>query len=175
MRIWLLVSISLVLGAALGLGWTVAELGLRPTGSARVAYGTPRQANQPLPSSPNGPPGKAAVEKWEYDFGKMQVGAEGRHEFVIRNVGQGPLTLEKGPTTCACTVEEIEHPQLAPGEAANVLVTWHPKGRGPFRQSATVRTSDPKAGSIELTVFGDVVSSYRVENDHPTFTNISSD
>ncbi len=173
MRLSLLIIASIVIGAALGLGWTVAELGVRPTGSEHVAYGNPVVSVQPLPSK--GPPGKAVVDGAEFDFGKMQLGADGRHEFVIRNSGTGTLTLEKGPTTCSCTVEEIDHPDLPPGESTKVLVTWHPKSRGAFRQTATVRSSDPQYGVIDLAVFGDVVASYRVENDHPTFTNILSE
>ena len=154
LRIWIIAVVSLVLGLAIGWGWTVAQLGFSPQGSDRVARGNLPQTKNSLPPPAKGPAGAATVEETEYDFGKMETGGSGRHEFVIHNTGKGILALEKGPTTCSCTVSEIDRTQLAPGEVAKVTVQWHPKGHGTFRQSASIRTNDPDKPTLDLTVSG---------------------
>jgi hypothetical protein len=174
-RIWTLAVATLIVGLAIGWGWTVAELGYSPRGSDRVAWGNPPAAKSPSPLPSDGPKGKVAVDETEFDFGKMETGGAGRHDFVIRNAGKGTLLLEKGPTTCSCTVSEIDHTQLAPGESAKVTLQWHPKGHGPFRQSASVSTNDPEKPALDLTISGELVSSYLVDPARLVFTGITSD
>src|SRR5215471_18780121 len=54
----------------------------------------------PLAKGPLFP--KAVIAETEINFGRMEVGEERAHEFVIRNEGEAPLLIRKGPTTCQC-------------------------------------------------------------------------
>src|SRR5579872_2905137 len=56
------------------------------------------------PVSKTGPYPKAVIEETEFEFGRMEVGEERSHAFIIRNEGEAPLLLKKGKTTCKCTM-----------------------------------------------------------------------
>ena len=42
---------------------------------------------------------KAAIDATVFDFGTMHVCETGRHKFTIRNIGQAPLIIRRGPPT----------------------------------------------------------------------------
>ena len=104
---------------------------------------------------------QAEAGELSYDFGTMQRGATASHEFTITNVGDAPLLLEVGPTTCKCTIGEVADKPLQPGDSTPVRVEWIAKtGAGRFEQTATVLTrNDPRRKRIEFKVFGNVVDS----------------
>ncbi|HEV3415345.1 MAG TPA: DUF1573 domain-containing protein, partial [Pirellulales bacterium] len=176
MRIWLVVAVAILVGLALGLGATIFELGLRPDGSGRVELGPAHIETPPPPAPIQGPPPKAVVEgdQLEFNFGKAEKGTPQQHDFVIRNAGKGTLVLEKGETSCSCTVSEIEHPEVPPGGSTKVTIQWKAKSLGRFRNSAPVLTNDPERRRIDLFITGEIVTVFRVEPEKLVFTNISS-
>jgi hypothetical protein len=173
MRIWIIIALSLLVGLIGGWAWTAAELGIRPGGGDRVEWGSPASSLvPPKPPSPGLAP-QVVVEQDEFDFGNVELGDVGRHQFVIKNQGRGPLILTKGETSCVCTLSSIEQPEVPPGGSTKVEVEWHPKSHGPFRQSAQVLTNDPKRTRFELVVYGDVVSSYRIDPATIVFSGLA--
>ncbi|HEX3997992.1 MAG TPA: DUF1573 domain-containing protein [Pirellulales bacterium] len=173
MRVWIIAGAALLVGIVGGWFWTVAELGLRPSGGERIQWGWPAS---PLTSPALALPGhepKLVLENDEFNFGSIELGGKGRHAFVFKNVGRGPLVLTKGETSCVCTLSKIDHPNVAPGGSTIVEVEWHPKSRGPFRQSAQVLTNDPARQRLELTVYGNVVSSYLQAPETIVFSSIA--
>lgn len=126
---------------------------------------SPKSANEKLP--------KVQVDEPHYDFDSMQRGTSKSHEFVIRNVGEAPLKLRAGTTTCKCTLSEVDESALAPGESTKVKVTWSAKSdNGPFRQTANILTNDPLRSSVELTVDGKIMSASGVEPTDLAFDKI---
>lgn len=107
-----------------------------------------------------GPPGKVAVDVSEYEFGPMVVGETGRHTFVIRNEGEGPLILRKGKTSCKCTFSQLRGGSLLSGESVEVELSWKPtQPSSEFRQSAVIHVQgDPECRELQLTVRGVVVA-----------------
>ncbi len=103
-----------------------------------------------------GPVGELLVEgKPEYDFGDMAQQSEGKHEWVVKNVGPGDLELNKGSSTCMCTVADFspdpetgevhEKIVLKPGEETKITLTWKTKdSNGRFEKSASILSSDPE-------------------------------
>ena len=172
MRIWILVGLSLLVGIVGGWAWTAAEFGPRPSGGSRIEWGSPSQSLTPPTPAVSGVAPKLVVGEEEFDFGNAELGAVGRHQFVIKNQGRGPLILTKGETSCVCTLSSIEKTEVPPGGSTTVEVQWHPKTHGPFRQSAQVLTNDPQRPKIELAVHGNVVSSYLLEPEKITFTGL---
>jgi Protein of unknown function (DUF1573) len=175
MRVWIIIAGSVVIGLALGLGSTMFEFGMVPDGSGEIELGPKHPKLPPPPAS--GPPPKVAIEgSDEFNFGRLEKDVEHRHVFVIRNVGKGPLTLEKGQTSCSCTVSEIERTEVPPGESTKVTVQWKAKKQGPFRQSAQVLTNDPDPDhqTLDLIVSGEIVSSYRMDQGQIVFTNVTA-
>lgn len=111
------------------------------------------------PRIQTGSPRIEVVGGEEYDFGVMEPDATGKHNFVVRNTGEGPLTLEIIGSTCKCTVGTLENSSVAPGEETEVELTWTVKTIGEdFGQSATLKSNDPARGELSLKIKGRVVS-----------------
>ena len=92
-----------------------------------------------------------------YTFGNMKLGESMSHEFPFRNAGNGPLVLSVGETTCKCTIGNLEKSILEPGEETMIKLTWTPKAPSiDFSQSATIKTSDPLKGEVQLGIVGKV-------------------
>jgi hypothetical protein len=98
-----------------------------------------------------------------HDFGTMGADETGRHVFVILNLGDAPLTLTKGKTTCTCTLSELEQGPLAPGETREVTLEWTPKTASDrFSQSAEIITNDPERSIVQLVVQGAIRDYFRM-------------
>ena len=102
---------------------------------------------------------RVVVDREEHHFGGLDVNVAGRHEFVFSNAGKGPLVLSRGRSTCGCCtcVCSVRLPQeaIAPGESGKVALEWISKLYvGPFRQTATILTNDPRRGEVTLHVAG---------------------
>jgi hypothetical protein len=171
MRIWLIVGVSIVVGIIAGWAWTASELGIVPSGGQRVEWGPPETADAAAPAASGEAP-KLVVDQKDFNFGHLELGGVGRHEFVFKNEGHGPLLLTKGETSCVCTLASIEHPTVAAGGSTTVEVEWHPKARGDFRQTAEVLTNDPQQPKVELAISGEIVSSYLLAPQTIVFTGI---
>jgi hypothetical protein len=114
----------------------------------------------PLPGTPaarSGP--RIKVDEERHDFGVSDAGQDGRHAFMIRNVGDEPLTLSRGRSTCGCCVcvcaVRLPADAVPPGESAQVALEWKSKLYvGPFRQTETVVTNDPDRREVTLSITG---------------------
>ena len=110
-----------------------------------------------------------------YNFGTMRHGTQMSHTFTVRNVGTGPLTLDMGPSTCKCTVGDLDESILGPGEDTEVTLTWTAQSiLNDFGQSATVYTNDPENSEIQLGVFGKITRSFVIEPPQLALGDIST-
>ncbi len=126
-----------------------------------------------LPNALNEKMPHAKVDAPHYDFGSMQRGTSKSHDFVIRNVGDAPLKLRAGSTTCKCTLSEVSEKPVPPGGSTHVKVQWSAKSdNGPFRQTANILTNDPLQSTVELTVDGKIMSASGVEPPDLLFDKI---
>ncbi|RMF43361.1 MAG: DUF1573 domain-containing protein [Planctomycetota bacterium] len=108
-----------------------------------------------------GTPRVEVVGGTDYDFGVMQHGDTLSKEFVFRNIGDGPLSLNMGGSTCKCTVGELDRSVLQPGEETVVKLTWTANTvLADFGQTATIVTNDPLQPEVQLTVHGRVAEKY---------------
>lgn len=160
----ILILISAGVGAAAGSWLAHRDAGDVTTEfypSPDLAAGPSFGSDLPKPNSAStvseAPSPRVEAAEPNYDFGTMQRGATKSHEFVVKNAGNAPLQLEMGPTSCKCTLSDADSGPIAPGESANVNLTWVAKvNAGPFRQTATVLTNDPRRPRLELSVEGEV-------------------
>jgi hypothetical protein len=98
---------------------------------------------------------KIAIDSLEYDFGTIDPTEECSHSFVIRNVGQAPLQLVKGGTSCKCTVSDLPDDPVLPGKAVAVRVSSKiHQTEGFFSHSAAIFSNDPKRQQFSLTISG---------------------
>ncbi|HZL90506.1 MAG TPA: DUF1573 domain-containing protein [Pirellulaceae bacterium] len=121
---------------------------------------------------------RAAVPVTDYDFGTMDPMTTGVYDFAIENVGDAPLTLKQGPTSCKCTLSGLSADKLLPGQTGKVRLEWFTGSKVTrFQQTAVIYTNDPTQRAIGLGVTGKVkmligfdrqeVIAERVEPDKP--------
>jgi len=165
LKLYALILVSLVAGAAFGVGLTWAEYGHSP------AELIP-QANR-LSAAPSAGVPRLVVPVDLHDFGSVEPQIKLKHAFVIRNEGDGVLTLKAGPTTCsACTIAELTHDKVPPGGSTEVVVEYEAGVRATFRQTATVLSNDPRKSRIELTVTGTISARYSINPPVLDFGNV---
>jgi hypothetical protein len=161
---WQVAAVAAVAGVAIGASGAVLQRSTPWTvGDLRVT------------SAPSGPAPHAETAETRHAFGTLGTGGSGSHEFVVRNAGDGPLTLRKGTTSCTCTVSDFEAIEggsadgtrvVPPGGETKIRVQW--KGKppgGPFRQQATILTDDPRRPEVVFTVEGTVVPTWKAVPD----------
>ena len=165
-----------ILALIIGLGTVYGALWI-------VDQSKPAKPNRERPP-PEGPPiatrgpyPKAVADSLVHEFGSMVLGKTGEHTFVIRNEGAAPLILEKGATTCKCTLSDLPEGNVPPGGQVEVVLTWTPKASEPeFRQSATIKTNDPEHQNIEFQVTGRVSTLFDLVPPDPwSFPDVSED
>jgi len=132
--------------------------------SAGSAKQEAEPADRPVEARPGS---KAKLNSALYDFGIMETGQTGKHTFKITSVGDEPLAIKQGKSTCKCTVGGLsaggktiakgDTLELKKGESASIELTWTATAMSEmFHQSATLYTSDPDQPRIELTIDGQV-------------------
>ena len=145
------ILVSAVVGSAIGGAWAYVEV--RPGASTITRPSRPADTV----SGPTGSDPAFEVDQPVYQFGVMQRGTTKSHEFEVRNVGKSPLTLRTGGTTCKCTIGDVPEAPVPPGGSVKVKLEWSALiNPGPFRQTATILTNDPRASRFELSVEGEV-------------------
>jgi len=126
-----------------------------------------------------GPQPKAVIDEPEFEFGRMLVGAERTHDFVIRNEGEALLTVEFGETTCQCTYSNMKKGdklEIQPHESGKVTLTWKPTGQTEhFDKGATLFTNDPEKSTIGLKVLGMVTPQFTVNPERDWILTDSGD
>ena len=158
MKIILAVGLAVVLGVAAGIATAVVRMNAAPSGGGRDGIERPMP---PLPADGEQLPA-VAVDREEYDFGTMDVDAEGSHDFLITNTGQGTLKLVSGETSCRCTLSKLDKDEVQPGGSATVTTTWTSNDSiGPYRQTAVIFTNDPSQPRVTLTISGRITTAAR--------------
>jgi len=101
-------------------------------------------------------PGRiAVVGETAVDFGEYPAGESREAVFRIRNIGQGPLTISRVRKGCACATVKLAKKRLAPGEETSIGIRVRPYSIfGPYRKTAYVDTSDPRAPHTRLVYGG---------------------
>lgn len=179
MRAWVVVVISAILGIATGAymaHWRVTSLPWDGSAEgAKVHLSTDEAAKLNFASTPDDGVPEVFVDHTEYNFGLMDSGATGRHEFTFTNKGTGTLKISKGHTTCKCTVANFDHAEVPPGQSTKVTLEFKGQGfSGPYKQTATIITNDPKQPQIELMVAGKIIPILKAVPSELTFTGISA-
>ncbi len=165
----ILLFLAVILGAAFGSGfaaWSFYHLAEQPS-LERGILAPVVDSTQKYPS--------VEVDEIEHDFGAMDSQATGKHGFVFRNVGEGPLELKKGSTTCKCTLSDIGSGVIPAGESGTVTLEWSGKTIvGPYAQTANILTNDPEKPRIELRIRGEMTAKARVVPETLVFSSVSA-
>jgi hypothetical protein len=165
----IVIAIGVLAGAMLGTGLTWANFGGTPPFVDRDAT-VPKSTVTAQGKRP-----KLVVNHRGHDFGAVDRDVKAVHSFQITNVGDAPLTLEAGQTTCSrCTIATLTKPVVEPGETAEVTIEYSPTiGKPRFRQTALVLTNDPDEPRVELDIFGHVTTRYELTPHDFAFSKVS--
>ncbi|MCX7428469.1 MAG: DUF1573 domain-containing protein [Planctomycetia bacterium] len=176
MKTWLIVIASALVGVGAGIAAGVIQ--------ARASAGTQtipvddilKSASKPAAEGLDRPPQpKVALDEEVYNFGTMDAQSLGKHEFVVKNVGNAPLNLTKGGTTCKCTMSALDKQKVFPGESTTVSIEWTPKGYlGDFEQTAKIETNDPLRPELTLKVKGRITTVLHASPSELVFTRVSA-
>lgn len=106
--------------------------------------------------------GASAQVKWlrsVYDFGAFSedMGAVDA-TFIFVNETDSPVKVIDARATCGCTRPDVPKEAVAPGDTAEIKVTYLAQGRpGRFSKNVYVRTSDDPSSQTTLVVKGTVI------------------
>ncbi len=166
------IVVTILIGAAIGLGLGRLQSQLATSGyeerfagtRATLAETRGEKTKEQMVEQSTGTPKVEVVGGNEYQFGTMQHGDSMSHTFVFRNIGNGPLNLDMGASTCKCTVGELESSILQPGEQTDVTLTWNAVSiSSDFGQSATIHTNAPDSPEVQLRIRGQIADSFVIE------------
>lgn len=113
----------------------------------------------------------------DHDFGVMAPGSEGEHTFVVKNIGDGELSLRIGASSCKCTIGSLENDTLGPGEQTEVKLEWTvalDNAKPIFSQNAQLLTNDPGNYGITLNITGKVIGDMEVMPDKWSFGEVAA-
>ena len=180
MRIAILALIALAVGIGIGTYISSQEFsGERLPSKMTLAVIAERDVAAPSV----GP--KVFVEGGEiHDFGTMDRGASGKHDFVFRNVGTDPLLVRMKDKTCTCTAalgggkewEKGSQQTIPPGETFTLTLSWVVKtAMREFSQSAEFETNDPRRDIIRLLVHGRAVEAIEWSSESLRILDVTAD
>jgi hypothetical protein len=173
MRLWILTLGVILVGLATGA--SSAWLEFANVANQFEPHNQSPGATAALGSEKAGPK-VVIVDGTDFDFGVGQRQGSMNHTFVIRNDGDEPLKLEKGTTTCKCTLSDLKTGDVPPGGTADVRLDWKLVTLGEqFRQTAEIHTNDPRRPTVSLTVHGTVTDLVRLEPRDVVLSNVPAD
>ena len=127
---------------------------------------------------------KVVVEGGEaFDFGTMDRGSKGHHDFVFRNVGTEPLVITMAGTTCTCTaaaaggkkMEKGDTETIPPSGSYTFTLEWGVKvTQANYSQSAEFKTNDPRREIVKLLIHGKTVDAIELDEASMTFSGVSA-
>src|SRR5262245_49424419 len=120
-------------------------------------------------------PKVVVVNGERHDFGTMDRNAHGKHDFIVRNDGDAPLTLATGQPSCGVCIKvfSVAKERLEPSERTEVTIEWDVKvGDAEFEQSGPLTTNDPVHKTVTLYIRGRILDSVRLDRPDVHFHDL---
>lgn len=122
------------------------------------------QASQPVPPDMPTNRGTLRLMEEDFDFGHVPQNCKVTHTFVLKNVGDDTLFINKVQPGCGCTSAPLTKSVLPPGDRVPVDVTFNAgKMSGPVRKTVTVYSSDGKVPMTSLQFTAEVAEAFPIE------------
>ena len=106
------------------------------------------------------PNGKFAVMEFkqlEHDFGTINADDVVETVFTFTNTGEANLVISKATGSCGCTVPEYPKEPIAPGEKADIKVSFNPKGKNGMQNKTVTLTTNTASGMEKLAIKANIV------------------
>jgi len=129
-----------------------------------------------LPALAAEPGPKLVADDAEFHFGKAITGGAVEHTFVLRNLGDADLVIDRVKPACGCTTaQNFENVRIAPSESVELPVALSLKGRsGSQRKSITVHSNDPEQPQFKLWITGEAIQPIQIEPSMAALGRIKS-
>ncbi|NOX58478.1 MAG: DUF1573 domain-containing protein [Planctomycetes bacterium] len=142
---------------------------------AQAGGSKPATGEVPVSTQPTDAPQISPVEP-THDFGKVWMGKNLKHTFVIKNTGNKPLKITRVKPSCGCTKKGKHPTEIAPGQSGEFTFGLATKKlNGKFTKAITITTNDPKKKSTILKLVGEVQHFVAVKPNAATFGNVKAD
>jgi len=88
-----------------------------------------------------------------HDFGEITEGMVVKHTFKFTNEGEGPLVISNAQGSCGCTVPDWPRQPIAPGESADINVSFNSTGRAGKQDKRVTLTTNavPQTKVLNIT------------------------
>lgn len=107
---------------------------------------------------------RAVADKLMFNAGDVPQGGVIVHDFVLKNTGGDPLTLEVKSCSCGGVKYETPAAPIAPGKTGKIRVSIPTQySRGDLRKDILVETNDPEKKSLIFTVQGRIYPLLTIE------------
>ena len=154
MRILLVLCVLVMMN---GCGPKRAESAAFQSGKADASAQSPALSEAQGRTSAQRPAHAETLDPFTWDFGQVTAEKKLEHTFVFTNKSKKTLELTGTGTSCHCTAAALEKTTLAPGESAQLKVTFDPRGyHGPATQHAYLNTDDPDNPVYKFTILAQV-------------------
>lgn len=98
-----------------------------------------------------------SFENLLHNFGEIIQGESVSHQFVFINTGGGDLIISNAKGSCGCTVPKWPRKPIAPGEKAEIKVTFNSNGREGKQKKTVTLVTNAIPNTIVLTITGLVI------------------
>lgn len=101
-----------------------------------------------------GPQPEIKISEVFYDFGSIGPTEVAKHDFIIANHGDAPLTIYRAYTTCGCTTADFTSTVIPPGKVAIMTLIldagFHDARGQTVRRGVIIENNDPNNSQIEI-------------------------
>ena len=104
-----------------------------------------------------GPLPELSFDKLRHNFGKINQGESVSHQFVFTNTGEAELIINNAKGSCGCTVPKWPKKPIAPGEKAEIKVTFNSSGREGKQKKTVTLVTNAIPNTKVLTISGLVI------------------
>ncbi len=120
------------------------------------------------------PSPRAQVADSVFDFGTVAQGTTVSHDFIMKNIGTGPLNIHRVVPACGCTAASSSGDVIAPGAEGKIAVRLDTSDfTGEKLKLVRVFTSDQEDPSITLTMKGTIEPNVVIEPNRINFDRVT--
>jgi hypothetical protein len=105
----------------------------------------------------NGKFAKMEFSNLEHDFGSINGENVVETVFTFTNTGEADLLISKASGSCGCTVPEYPKEPIAPGQKADIKVSFNPKGKNGMQNKTVTLNTNTASGIETLTIKANIV------------------
>lgn len=122
--------------------------------SGTIVFAQTNTPAQKAPADPNAP--VISFVETLFDYGKIEQGSDGTHNFIYKNTGKEPLVFSQVRSSCGCTIPEWSREPLFTEKQDTITVKYNTLLIGKFSKTISIY-SNAKEPMMVLRIQGEVL------------------